>query len=195
MGKGSQWRWLWHLQIPHRCKIFLWLALNERLPTSVPHIADFAFSPCPFCHGHETLLHVLRDCPRATTVWVHLVAPQHHRAFFSSSLWNWIFTYLQHPWSRVHSHDKDAVLFTATVWLLWKDRKSWVCDGRSFSSERVLHRVAALADDYGRVVAVENSSPTTVVRYVSWCFYWNQPPSQLHLRSIAPTSNIVSPKL
>ncbi|CAJ1943961.1 unnamed protein product [Sphenostylis stenocarpa] len=129
--------------------------------------------------------------PMASFILSH---PQNQRAFFSSPLWGWIRTNLHHPWSSVDSHEKDAVLFAAMVWLLWKDRKSWVCDGRSFSSERVLQRVATLAEDYGGLVGVEHSSPTTVVRYVSWCFYWNQPPSQLHLRSVTQTSTLLSPK-
>ena len=78
-------------------------------------------------------------------------------------------TYLQKPWSIVNSNDEDCVLFAATVWLLWKDRKSWVSDGCGlcFSSERVLHRVGALADDYGGVVEVEHSAPSPSVRCVS----------------------------
>ena len=197
MANSMQWRWLWRLHLPQRCKIFLWLVLYDKLPTEVPRIADFAFSPCPFCRGHETLLHVLRDCPRAASVWLPLVAPQHQRAFFCYCLWNWMVTYLQKPWSIVNSNDEDCVLFAATVWLLWKDRKSWVSDGCGlcFSSERVLHRVGALADDYGGVVELEHSAPSASVRYVSWCFYWNQPPSQLQLRSVADGSNVVSPKL
>ncbi|KAK7389014.1 hypothetical protein VNO78_23845 [Psophocarpus tetragonolobus] len=186
MANRPQWRWLWSLQIPQRCKTFVWLTLNDRVP-------DVGFSPCPYCAAQETLIHVLRDCPRATSVWVNLVAHQHQRAFFSCSLWSWMVTYLQHPWSSVNSDDRDAVLFAATAWLLWKDRKCWVCGGCSLSSERVVHRVGALADDYGRFVEMEHSAPTPALRYVSWCFYWNQPPSQLQLRSVADTSNVVSP--
>nr|KYP38988.1 Putative ribonuclease H protein At1g65750 family [Cajanus cajan] len=196
MVNSDQWRWLWCLHIPQRCKIFLWLALNDSLPTeeSPSEISDFACSPCPFCHRHETLLHVLRDCPRARSVWVHLVAPQHQHGFFSCSLWNWMVTYLQQPWSSVNS-DGDGALFAATVWLLWKDRKSWVPDGRGFCPERVLQRVGALAHDYGRVVEVEHSAPTTAVRNLSWCFYWNQPPSHLQLRSLVDGSRLAFPKL
>lgn len=202
MPNSEQWMWLWRLHIPQRCKIFLWLALNDRLPTnaskSTPHIADSSSSSCPFCHAHETLLHMLRGCPRATSVWVHLVAPQHQQSFFSCSLWDWMVTYLQQPWSTVNSHDmdndkdKDGILFAATVWLLWKERKTWVPDGSSFSSERLLHHMGALADDYGRVLALEHSAPDPAVRYVSWCFYWNQPPSQHQLRLVADSSH---PKL
>lgn len=200
MPNSEQWRWLWRLNIPQRCKIFLWLALNDRLPSnaskSTPHIADSASSSssCPFCHAHETLLHMLRGCPRATSVWVHLVAPHHQQGFFSCSLWDWMVTYLQQPWSTVNSNDmdKDGMLFAATVWLLWKERKTWVPDGSSFSSETLLHHMGALADDYGRVLALEHSEPDPAVRYVSWCFYWSQPPSQHQLRLVADSSH---PKL
>ncbi|KAE9601453.1 hypothetical protein Lalb_Chr13g0297991 [Lupinus albus] len=111
-------------------------------------------------------------------------------------------TFLQQPWSIVNSDnidksevkDKDGILFATIVWLLWKDGKTWVRDGTSFfDSERLLHNMADLADDYGRVVAVENSDPNPGVRYVSWCFYWNQPPSQKQLRMVANSSS--HPKL
>ncbi|KAK7291659.1 hypothetical protein RIF29_06977 [Crotalaria pallida] len=202
MPNSEQWMWLWRLQIPQRCKIFLWLALNDRLPTNAPTIADSASSPsCPFCHAHETLLHVLRDCPRATSVWIHLVAPHHQQSFFSCSLWDWMVTYLQQPWSTLNSNiidkdegkKKDGILFAATVWLLWKERKTWVPDGTSFSPERLLHHMASMADDYGRVLVVENSAPSPDVRNVSWCFFWNQPPSQQQLRVMADSSS--HPKL
>lgn len=198
MSNNEQWRWLWRLQIPQRCKIFLWLALNESLPTNAPArapcIVNFiASKSCPFCHGHETLLHVLRDCPRAKNTWIHLVAPRHQDGFFSCSLWDWMVTYLQQPWSIVDSN--DCVLFAATVWLLWKDRKTLVFDGHSFSLERSLHRMSDLAYDYGRVVEVEHCTPSPAVRYASWCFYWNQPPSQLQLRSVADNSQVVFSKL
>lgn len=201
MPNSEQWRWLWRLHIPQRCKIFLWLALNGRLPTNAsiaaPHIADSASSSCPFCHAQETLLHVLRDCPRAINVWAHLVAPHHHQGFFCCPLWDWMVTYLQQPWSSVNSNnvDKDGVLFAATVWLVWKDRRTWVHDGRGFSPEKFLQRMGTLADDYGRVLRVEHSAPTPAVRYVSWCFYWNQPPSQLQLRMVADRSQVVFTKL
>lgn len=214
MPNSEKWRWLWRLQIPQRCKIFLWLALNDRLPTNAstaaapPRVLDFASSChcCPFCHGMETLLHVLRDCPRAKNTWVHLVAPHHHHAFFSASLWDWMVTYLQQPWSTLNNNNntnamdnncKDGVLFAAMVWLLWKDRKTCVFDGLiGFSPEGLLQRLGTLADDYGRVLEVEHSTHSPGVRYVSWCFYWNQPPSQPQLRSVASeNSQVVLPKL
>ncbi|CAL0330155.1 unnamed protein product [Lupinus luteus] len=110
-------------------------------------------------------------------------------------------TFLQQPWSIVNSDnidkgevkDKDGILFATMVWLLWKDRKTWVPDGTSFDSERLLLRMADLADDYGRVVEVENSAPSPAVSYVSWCFYWNQPPSQKQLRLVGNSSS--HPKL
>lgn len=202
----EQWRWLWRLNIPQRCKIFLWLALNDRLPTnnsskSPPFITDPVSSSCPFCHGQETLLHLLRDCTRAKNTWTRLVAPHHQRGFFSCSMWDWMVTYLQQPWSSVNydcsnAMDKDGALFAATVWLLWKDRKSWVCDGRSVSSERLVQRLGALAEDYGRVVQVECcKQPDPAVRFVSWSFYWNQPPSQGQVNLVAENSQVVLPKL
>ncbi|KAL4397250.1 hypothetical protein HN51_001822 [Arachis hypogaea] len=209
MPNSLQWRWLWRLSIPQRCKIFLWLALNDRLPSNsskpAPHIVDTASSTCPFCHAQETLLHTLRDCPRAATVWCHLVAPHHQHGFFCCTLWDWMVTYLQQPWSCVNNgndndndgdDNKDSVLFAATVWLLWKDRRTWDYDGRRDSSTgRVIQRMETLAEDYGRVVMMEHSAPSPAVRYVSWCFYWNQPPSQPQLRMIADGSQLVFPKL
>ncbi|KAK7265732.1 hypothetical protein RJT34_33355 [Clitoria ternatea] len=187
-GNSDQWKWLSRLEIPQRCKLFLCLLLNHRL-----HTSTLLPPTCPFCHQHDALLHMLRDCPRSRNLWLHLVAPQHQHAFFSCSLRDWMLTFLQHPWSNVNH--KDTVLFAATVWLLWKDRITWVCDGPSFPSENLLHRLGTLADDYGRLLHAEHSDPSPALRHVSWCFFWNQPPSKLHLRLVANTSHNVFPKL
>ncbi|KAF1876269.1 hypothetical protein Lal_00006900 [Lupinus albus] len=207
MPNSEQWKWLWCMQIPQRCKIFLWLALNGKLPTNAPNFANSALSSsspssCPCCHSHETLLHILRGCPRATSIWIHLVALNQQKNFFSCSLRDWIVTYLQQPWSTVNSNNidkdedkdnKDGILFASMVWLLWKERKTWVPDGINFGSEKMLHHMADIADDYGRVLVEEHSTTNPFVRYVSWCFYWNQPPSQQQLRLVAETTS--HPKL
>lgn len=46
---------------------------------------------CPICPGvEEFILHVLRDCPKATKLWIHLVVSRKTSEFFNSNLEDWI---------------------------------------------------------------------------------------------------------
>ncbi|KAK4259379.1 hypothetical protein QN277_005718 [Acacia crassicarpa] len=73
---SSLWGEIWKLQIPERCKMFLWLALHKQLLTNVSRCKRGLSTDarCPICNGEiETLLHVLRDCPATADLWKQLV--------------------------------------------------------------------------------------------------------------------------
>ncbi|KAL4375980.1 hypothetical protein GQ457_02G042970 [Hibiscus cannabinus] len=70
LNNGSRiWRHIWRVQVRHRVRVFLWMAMHERLLTNVE-----------ICRRHldvdnqykEDLTHVLRDCVCAREVWSQL---------------------------------------------------------------------------------------------------------------------------
>lgn len=87
------WGRIWKMQIPERCKMFIWLAIHKRLLTNVSRCKrGLATEPrCTICNREsETLLHVLRDCPITTELWKHLVPNNLWRRFMRMPFDPWI---------------------------------------------------------------------------------------------------------
>lgn len=82
------WRNLWKLNVPHRCRSFLWLCASDKILTNISkqrkgmHVTG----RCDLCGLHpETALHALRDCEQAQHVWSTIVPPKWRHRFFQSS--------------------------------------------------------------------------------------------------------------
>ncbi|KAK7396211.1 hypothetical protein VNO78_17051 [Psophocarpus tetragonolobus] len=116
----SPWIWISDLKVPQHCKTFLLAILCDRLP---------AHATCKFCSLEGTVIHVLRDCTRATSIWVQMVPPEVRDEFFSTSLRDWMHRFLQKPWLPDRDYDADCLRFTVTAWLLWKDTTSSIFKG------------------------------------------------------------------
>lgn len=72
------WNVLWRLNEPQMICVFLWLVVHDRILTNYARwrrrIAES--SGCGICKDvFEDSLHVLRDCPEARLVWLHLGPP------------------------------------------------------------------------------------------------------------------------
>ena len=120
-----KWQWIWKLKIVPKIQLFVWKCMHRSLRVNqcllergLPMDAC-----CPWCHYEvESILHVLRDCPFSTSVWIQLGGRVSNSNFFSLSLRDWLFSNatsnLLHnsgslPWNLV---------FLFSIWMLWKDR-------------------------------------------------------------------------
>ncbi|MBA0875913.1 hypothetical protein Goshw_023307 [Gossypium schwendimanii] len=68
------WRLIWKLRILPKIKIFCWRIGHDILPTyeNISKIRREFNSMCPHCGSEEeSLIHALRDCPRAKAVLIH----------------------------------------------------------------------------------------------------------------------------
>ncbi|CAN1789663.1 Putative ribonuclease H protein At1g65750 [Linum perenne] len=106
---------IWKWDGPYRIKLFLWLALHERLMTNVErvrrHLVDSSI--CPRCGARaETVCHVLRDCPIAIGVWRELGFDT-TRSSWRGSVADWF--------SNVLWGDRGT-LFGVALWMIWKSR-------------------------------------------------------------------------
>ena len=89
---------LWRVMAPERARVFLWLVGNQAVLTNAErhrrHMADF--DVCQLCRGaSESLIHVLRDCPAMTGIWLRLVPKRKRQTFFATSLLEWFFMNLE----------------------------------------------------------------------------------------------------
>lgn len=83
------WKIIWKWQGPQRIKMFLWLAVQNKLKTKAElarrHIP--INSNCDICgYQLEDTLHVLRDCSMATRIWRSLLPNENTVSFFSLNL-------------------------------------------------------------------------------------------------------------
>lgn len=123
------WSMIWKLLVPERVRSFLWLVQHERLLTNLRKSRMGLGSQfCNHCNAvSECILHVLRDCPHAKTVWSHLLKHDGRGLFFSCGLQQWIFLNLTASFGKDHSWNWGAAWGTACS-LIWQWRNQSVHD-------------------------------------------------------------------
>ncbi|XP_028761232.1 uncharacterized protein LOC114719845 [Neltuma alba] len=122
----QDWHNLWKGDIPERVKFFIWQVFHERLPTNNLRAKrnPNASAECPFeCLCEESILHTLRDCESANSVWLSVINPLYVYTFFSGNLQEWLRWNMENklgsrkftrwPWNKI---------FTLLCWLIWKNR-------------------------------------------------------------------------
>ena len=100
---SSLWPHVWKLRTPERVRSFIWLLVHDRLLTnSRKSVMGLGNANCTHCGSvPETALHVLRDCPRAVTMWLGLVKVEMRNNFFGGDLFHWLqLNLMQANWKR-----------------------------------------------------------------------------------------------
>lgn len=124
------WMGIWNFNIPPKLKMFAWIVAQGRLLTN-SHRYRRNLSPdpnCKFCHGTpETMLHLLRDCPKARKVWNTFRIPLKVQGSFIL-VWNgWIHAnFLQQGCTWSHFNWKHMFIFIC--WFAWKWRNKGIFD-------------------------------------------------------------------
>lgn len=122
---GTLWEKLWKAKVTLRAKFFMWKCLNNGIMVKQNLLKrGLAINPC--CDQcpeiEESLLHVLRDCPKAKLIWDDLRANVVSLDFFSISGNEWLKTNCCNsdktpgagtPWNSV---------FMTTAWEIWKNK-------------------------------------------------------------------------
>lgn len=113
----SFFRKMWSVAVPERVKVFLWLVGNQAIMTNAErhrrHLSGTDL--CQVCRGGiETILHVLRDCPAMTGIWNRFVPARKRQAFFSMSLFEWLYKNLCD--NDTGSGNPWATLFALAAW-------------------------------------------------------------------------------
>lgn len=82
---------VWGVLAPERVRVFLWLVSNQVIMTNVErvrrHIGESTI--CQVCSRAEgSILHVLRDCPAMSGIWLRLIPLRRRRIFFNNLYWS-----------------------------------------------------------------------------------------------------------
>ncbi|KAK8983129.1 hypothetical protein V6N11_057883 [Hibiscus sabdariffa] len=96
----------------------------------------------------ETIVHVLRDCPRARQVWEAVVAPAQIAAFFSLPFSDWILQCVPTVANVGVGDERWAARFATICWLIWKQRCNTIFGATSFNGPAWVSFVVRSLDGY-----------------------------------------------
>ncbi|KAK7287374.1 hypothetical protein RIF29_00647 [Crotalaria pallida] len=156
----KQWSWLWNLQVPQRVVVFLWLVCRSALPTNSMRCQRRATESdiCSRCNVMaETILHCLRDCPKAACVWEAFGIISNNEFWIEIDPYEWLY----------YGVKNYPLLFAATVWWIWKARCGECMAGKVMSLQQTQEAIGLLIDDLLRIFPT-NTAATRVTRQVAW---------------------------
>ncbi|CAA0835161.1 Polynucleotidyl transferase- ribonuclease H-like superfamily protein, partial [Striga hermonthica] len=169
------WGKLWKLAAPARWVFFLWLVFRERILTnSLRFRRGMGDSElCPLCRCEvETTLHVLRDCPHATSLWSLLVVSQQWSLFMNSSLREWLSINLFGGLNLGPDSSSWHATFIAAIWRLWTRRCKFL-----FEPENTTLDAAMLVESIKRTTTEMGLAYTTLPKIVNHALIiaWSPP--------------------
>ncbi|CAN1175299.1 Putative ribonuclease H protein At1g65750 [Linum perenne] len=138
---ADPWLSIWKWKGPNRARLFLWLAIHEKIMTNTGRKRRNLTNDdsCSLCLNQpESVLHVLRDCEAAREVWKHF-----HQFDTSSVKW----TLGLQDWLCFFLKSEGGLLFGAVCWFLWKARNNRVFGGEAISSVGVAHQASIWVRD------------------------------------------------
>ena len=121
--------WIWKIRALPKIKFFLWQCSHDSIPNHIL-LANrgMNISPlCPTCNSApETIIHALRNCPKAQSLWNSFSPLCSAASFYDTQLMVWlrINCKLMH---QCNATELDcAIIFPIAVWVLWLHRNNLV---------------------------------------------------------------------
>jgi hypothetical protein len=130
----SNWSWIWKLEVSENTRFFVWLIIHGKIPNNSVrfnhHMTNDA--SCPRCGAaEETILHTLRDCPKAKRIW-DMMRFSGSQIFLVSSCYD-SFTHC--------ASEKNGQLFLISCWYIWKARNEELFSDTSWEDWKVLNLI------------------------------------------------------
>lgn len=120
----NMWELVWKAPVQKRVRVFLWLALHDRHLCNANRVRkQLTDDPrCTRCDGdkEETMLHLLRDCAAARSIWKGVGGAANYPSFFTGNLQQWIACKMRAE-GLTHS-EKWPIAFALTLWWNWRWR-------------------------------------------------------------------------
>lgn len=120
------WELIWKLRVQQRIRVFIWLAMHDRLMTnSNRHKRNLTDIPrCSLCEdADETVMHVLRDCKAAKEVWRQVGGPAHSPSFRTGNLRQWLTRNIKFKQEMTSLRKLNwPIFFAIVIWWLWRWR-------------------------------------------------------------------------
>ena len=123
---------------------------------------------CPVCnHEPETILHALRDCPKAQSFWNSLSPPFRSNLFYGLQLVDWLNLNCKTSMSSLSSNINWSILFPFAVWTLWLHRNCIAFDNPHHHKD-LKHETMAKASEFLYLGMTEKHNPVKVKIQVQW---------------------------
>jgi ribonuclease HI len=160
--ENTLWSKVWKLHVPERVRTFTWMMLHQRLLTnSLKNSMGLCHAMCAFCGDvEETILHVMRDCPRAKDIWNCVIPVRDRASFFMSEFHHWLDLNFRNSWSwnGVGSWSEFWALCCHCLWT-WRNKELYQED--FVRPSRPLPIIMKMVQEYNDAVSstmVVNSS-------------------------------------
>jgi hypothetical protein len=152
---------VWDWEGPQKIRNFLWKVSHGRLLTNVErkkrHMSDS--EDCEYCHETaETVMHVLRDCPLAHSVWSSFVLQDSLAAFFSLGTHGWMRENIR---GSIKTQESSwSLLFGVIAWQLWNARNDRIFKSYTPNPQDIIRRSV----DYAMLSRSCNSFSQRILR-------------------------------
>ncbi|OMO86377.1 reverse transcriptase [Corchorus capsularis] len=162
------WKKLWHVPCHFRVMHFLWTAALDKLCTrSMLYHRKISFDPCcDLClDTEESVLHILRDCTIAHSLWdkiSHL--PQHF--FDCDNVFDWFRINLSDP--NVVNNLPWPCLFAYCCWSLWYSRNARLFQGKALDFNSVFNTSFVKASEFFHLGAAKTKFVARKIVNVHW---------------------------
>lgn len=133
---------IWKYKIPPKVRIFLFLLLHVKLLTrEVMMRRQFHCQPsCEMCTDHlETALHLFFQCSHAQRIWEKIgqIMGTSFLRWEDSVQQIWYQSQRRHRNSAI-SRTRWPIVFSATVWMIWKQRNLRIFEGKIIQVDLVM---------------------------------------------------------
>lgn len=166
---ADEWRWIWHLRLPPKIRIFMWRCLRGIL-SSKTNLQSRGVHNDPICLkcgiAEESMVHIFRDCNWSSFFWK--ISPLRLLPSSNSSEVN-----LQ-DWMLLIIKDKppDFIeFFVSLLWSLWKARNLMEFQNKRLSHIECIHIAQSILLDFqvaNQPIQPLEDSPTPL--------HWSFPP-------------------
>ncbi|KAF7820682.1 putative ribonuclease H protein At1g65750 family [Senna tora] len=121
--------------------------------------------------GTEDILHVLRDCSKARSIWLCLVKHCHWPIFFNMDLQQWFQLNLCRNLGSIN-FDWN-ISFAITCWSIWRWRNEHIFgNGGENTTDPffvIIHRIRSCSEDFSSSVVSVSRKPTRREEVIKWC--------------------------
>ncbi|KAK1293019.1 hypothetical protein QJS10_CPB17g00832 [Acorus calamus] len=152
---------IWKWKIPLKVKIFLWLALQQRILTKTYRAKwrPEEDTTCVMCHNDpETTEHLLCTCLAMALVWRRVAVMSSSQCAFSNleELWERLSKCPSLGASGAHARVAQQNI-PVMIWATWLERNGVIFKGQRFHVENVWESMMALLRDWGVTLAGASS--------------------------------------
>ncbi|MFS8018454.1 putative reverse transcriptase zinc-binding domain-containing protein [Helianthus anomalus] len=157
----------WKTWTPLKCKIMVWRAALNRLPTKMELLKRGVLIEdvvCPMCgEDNETLMHLLTGCIVSTEIWARVSSWCNITPLIVFDVKDLLALADLQPYSKKEKDILRGIIYT-TIWMLWIERNSRVFEGKHRRPLELLANIKTVSFFWFR-----HRSRIKRVEWNTWC--------------------------